>query len=191
MDQNMAICKLIAVLIFTSFFYSFSNAQVSLNSTNLTAKDIILIKYEIFFMKNKNRIVKNSLYKTMIHYQHLSYSVIIDDQDNIKINLNAFMDRSRYKLKKYYPKISDCNIVRNKLITNKHGYSVMNTKNNFMVSEKLIYETIKNNIYNLEKFDEKNIKDSINRTKILINIIHPNKANNISCSGKITQVELR
>ena len=187
----MAICKLIAVLIFTSFFYSFSNAQVSLNSTNLTTKDIILIKYEIFFMKNKNRIVKNSLYKTMIHYQHLSYSVIIDDQDNIKINLNAFMDRSRYKLKKYYPKISDCNIVRNKLITNKHGYSVMNTKNNFMVSEKLIYETIKNNIYNLEKFDEKNIKDSINRTKILINIIHPNKANNISCSGKITQVELR
>ena len=86
----MAICKLIAVLIFTSFFYSFSNAQVSLNSTNLTTKDIILIKYEIFFMKNKNRIVKNSLYKTMIHYQHLSYSVIIDDQDNIKINLNAF-----------------------------------------------------------------------------------------------------
>ena len=187
----MAICKLIAVLIFTSFFYSFSNAQVSLNSTNLTTKDIILIKYEIFFMKNKNRIVKNSLYKTMIHYQHLSYSVIIDDQDNIKINLNAFMDRSRYKLKKYYPKISDCNIVRNKLITNKHGYSVMNTKNNFMVSEKLIYETIKNNIYNLEKFDEKNIKNSINRTKILINIIHPNKANNIICSGRITQVELR
>ena len=40
----MAICKLIAVLIFTSFFYSFSNAQVSLNSTNLTTKDIILIK---------------------------------------------------------------------------------------------------------------------------------------------------
>ena len=186
----MVICKLITVLIFTSFFYSFSNAQVSLNSTNLTTKDIILIKYEIFFMKNKNRIVKNSLYKTMIHYQHLSYSVSIDDQDNIKINLNAFMDRSRYKLKKYSPKISDCNIVRNKLIINKHGYSVTGSIN-YAISEKLIYETIKNNIYNLEKFDEKNIENSINRTKIFINIIHPNKVNNISCSGKITQAELR
>ena len=38
--------------------------------------------------------------------------------------------------------------------------------------------------------DEKNIEQSIKTTNIKINIYHPLRKFNISCSGKITQLEL-
>ena len=38
----------------------------------------------------------------------------IDDLNNTKIIVNAVMDKKRYTTKKYHPKISDCNQIRNK-----------------------------------------------------------------------------
>ena len=76
------------------------------------------------------------------------------------------------------------------MITNKNGYSMFTNKKNYSVSEELLFNQIKKNVYNLNYMDEKNIEQSIKTTNIKINIYHPLRKFNISCSGKITQLEL-
>ena len=76
-------------------------------------------------------------------------------------------------------------------IANKNGYSLFTNKKNYSVSEEILFNTIKKNVYNLVNISEKNIKESINQTNIKINILHPISRFNISCSGKITQLELK
>ena len=46
----------------------------------------------------------------------MKYDVNIDSENNTIININAIMDKNRYlKKKKYKQKITDCNIIRNKI----------------------------------------------------------------------------
>ena len=101
------------------------------------------------------------------------------------------MDRYRYKSKKYFPKLVDCNIVRNRIFFNKFGYTGITRKKNYSLSEIEMREVIKKTIYNLENLDE-SLKDFlIDKTKINVEIIHPIKIKSISCSGNLTDIELR
>ena len=121
----------------------------------------------------------------------INYELKIDRENKTNIIINAIMDKNRYlKKKKYKPRISDCNIVRNKIITNKFGYSPITSKPNYSITEDVLFEYIKNNIFNIQNLNEDEIKSLIKKTTIKINIIHPISKFNINCSGKLSDAEL-
>ena len=189
----MAICKKVFFcFLFTTFFLTSNiKAENNLNNINLTINDLILMKYEIFFLKNQSRIINSRSTGLMVRYQSINYELKIDRENKTNIIINAIMDKNRYlKKKKYKPRISDCNIVRNKIVANKFGYSPITLKPNYSVTEDVLFEYIKNNIFNIQNLNEDEIKHLINKTNIKINIIHPISKFNINCSGKLSDAEL-
>ena len=188
----MEICKKIFFFsIFSVFFFIPITKADNLNNINLTIKDLILIKYEIFFLKNQSRITGSKRVGLMVKYQSINYDVNIDNENNTTIRINAIMDKNRYlKKKKYKPKITDCNIIRNKIVANKFGYNLFTIKPNYSITEEILLENIKNNIFNFQNLNEDQIETLINKSTIKINIIHPIPKFNKSCSGNFSDAKL-
>ena len=187
----MEICKKIFFFsIFLIFFFIPISKADNLNNINIAFKDLILIKYEIFFLKNQSRVI-GSRVGLMVKYQSINYDVNIDNENNTTIRINAIMDKNRYlKKKKYKPKITDCNIIRNKIVANKFGYNLFTLKPNYSITEEILLENIKNNIFNFQNLSEDQIETLINKSTIKINIIHPIPKFNKSCSGNFSDVKL-
>tara|TARA_Y100001936_G_scaffold231047_1_gene254679 strand:- start:397 stop:966 length:570 start_codon:yes stop_codon:yes gene_type:complete len=188
----MEICKkiiLFSILILLSLIqYTKAN---NIKDITPSFKDFILMKYEIFFLKNQSRVLNSKKIGLMVRYQSVNYEIKIDKNNNTKIIINSIMDKNRYlKKKKYKPKISDCNIVRNKIVTNKFGYNPLTLKQNYSVTEDVLFEYIKNNIFNFQNIKEDEIKRFINKTSVTVNIVHPISKFNLSCSGKLSDAQL-
>ena len=147
-------------------------------------------KFNEFFIKNKNRLITLRQMPTMIVYQNIDVRSKFNDQEELIINVKATMDKGRYKKKKYLPKNSDCNSLRNKWLTGLTGYSFFSHKRNYKVSEDDLEQVLKDEIYDIDELTDNEISDLIEKTKIEIEILHPNKLNSISCAGKLTQITL-
>ena len=190
----MEICKILRILIVIIFFTSATHvkSEINLLDKKVSAVDLILLKYEIFLTKSFNRLYKGGgVPQTMILYQYIDSTVKYTEKNGFVVNIYAHMDRIRYtKIKKYSPKISDCNAVRNKIFLNKVGYDFFTQKKNNFVSESELTDIIANRILSLSGISVEDKKKLINDTQIEIKIIHPNKFNSIECRGKINQVEL-
>ena len=190
----MVICKLLRTFIIIIFFTVSSSvkSEINLLDRKVSAVDLILLKYEIFLTKNFNRLYqKSGIPQTMILYQYIDSTVKYNEENGFFVNIYAYMDRRRYtKEKKYSPKISDCNAVRNKIFLNKVGYDLLNQKKNNFVSESEITNIIASRILSLSGISFEDKERIINDTQIEIEIIHPNKFNSIKCNGRINQVEL-
>ena len=188
----MEICKKIFLSsIFLIFFFIPNTKANNLNNINPTIKDMILMKYEIFFLKNQSRVTSSKRAGLMVRYQSINYNVNIDSENNTIIKINAIMDKNRYlKKKKYKPKITDCNIIRNKIVANKFGYNPFTLKPNYSITEEILLENIKNNIFNFQNLNEDQIETLINKSIIKINIIHPISKFNKSCSGNFSDAQL-
>ena len=190
----MEICKISRIIIFIIFF-TFSSSvksEIKLLDIKVSAVDLILLKYEIFLTKNFNRLYKGGgIPQTIIIYQYIDSTVKYNEENGFSVNINAYMDKVRYtKKKKYSPKISDCNAIRNKIFLNKVGYNFLTQKKNNFVSESKLTSTIFSRILNLSGLSVKDKERIINDTQIEIEIIHPNKFHSIKCRGRINQVEL-
>ncbi len=190
----MEICKISRIIIFIIFF-TFSSSvrsEIKLLDIKVSAVDLILLKYEIFLTKNFNRLYKGGgIPQTMIIYQYIDSTVKYNEENGFSVNINAYMDKVRYtKKKKYSPKISDCNAIRNKIFLNKVGYNFLTQKKNNFVSESELTSTISSRILNLSGLSVKDKERIINDTQIEIEIIHPNKFHSIKCRGRINQIEL-
>ena len=83
------------------------------------------------------------------------------------------MNKKRYKSKKYYQKIRDCNEIRNKIFMNKSGYSFFKKTYNNLVNEDTLSLAVKNNILNISSLDSKLTEELLENTFINIEIIHP------------------
>tara|TARA_Y100000768_G_scaffold298913_1_gene232662 strand:- start:213 stop:782 length:570 start_codon:yes stop_codon:yes gene_type:complete len=184
----MKISKVFIILYLLSF-NALNSSEINLSKNYLTIKDFLILKFELFLNNNIKNLFKGAGI-TNIAYQNIDYTVKIDDKDNIEINLDAIMDNQRYKAKKYSPKITDCNQVRNKIFLNKYGYSFLTQKYNNLVNENSLTENLNKTIFNISSIDN-NLKDQIlEKTRIKINIIHPKVVNNLSCSGRLIDNEL-
>ena len=190
----MEICKISRIVIFIIFFSVSSSvkSEINLLDKKVSVVDLILLKYEIFLTKNFNRLYKGGgIPQTMIIYQYIDSTVKYNEENGFFVNINAYMDKVRYtKKKKYNPKISDCNAIRNKIFLNKVGYNLLTQKKNNFVSESELTSTISSRILNLSGLSVKDKERIINDTQIEIEIIHPNKFHSIKCRGRINQVEL-
>ena len=149
------------------------------------------MKYEIFFLKNQPRVMSSKRAGLMVRYQSINYDIKIDKENNTIITINAIMNKNRYlKKKKYKPKISDCNIIRNKIVADKFGYNPFTLKPNYSITEEILFDNIKNNIFNFQNLKQDQIATLINKSSIKINIIHPISKFNKSCSGNLSDAQL-
>jgi hypothetical protein len=185
--KTRLLLSLIFLFIFTTSIYS---QKIDLSKINISVRDYILLKYDLFFLKNKYRLVTNQTLRLMVDYQSMNFNLIVDDQNVFKLKIIAVMNKSRYQKKRYYPKNTDCNIVRNKLFLDKYGYTFWKRKPSYAFDEEDLQNVLINEIYGSENLSEKIIKELIDQTMIEIDIIHPRIDKSIKCSGKITQVIL-
>ena len=188
----MAICRYILITL-SFIFWIFSTSVFAdfekLKKTEITTMDFLLTKFDNFFIKNQHKILDQN--PLNVRYQGINYYVNYEKEKEIKVIIYAVMDKIRYKKKKYFPKLVDCNIIRNKIFYNQFGYSAFLRKKTYSLDEDLMREILKNTIYNLQGLNEE-LKDFlIDKTKISIEIIHPIQSKNRSCSGNISDFELR
>ena len=114
----------------------------------------------------------------------------MDKEDIIIIELDAIMNEGRYTSKKYYPKLKDCNQVRNKIVENKYGYSFFSQNFNNLVNSETLSNSISEQVLNISSLDSNIKKQVLENTKIKINVIHPNQKYSLSCGGKLIDTEL-
>ena len=133
------------------FLLSFFNTKADLNELDknyIPLKDFIFLKYDLFIQKNLVSVIKGGGI-IGIAYQNINYELKFKKNNSLIITFNAVMNKKRYKSKKYFPKTKDCNQIRNKIFTNKYGYSLFSQKTNNLVDKDLISNSITNNILNI------------------------------------------
>ena len=188
----MKIKKILYIVFFTSILnLNLTLAkEIDLSGKFIPLKDFMLLKFDLFLNNNLKNLTSGAGI-THVAYQSIKYDISIDNENKISIKINALMDKNRYKSKKYYPKLSDCNQVRNKIFLNKSGYSFLSQKRNNYVSKENLSFVLNNEILNISLLDEK-IKTKISEnTTIHIAVIHPKPEKSINCSGKLVSDELK
>ena len=163
--------------------------NLNLQGKFIPLKDFVILKYELFFKENaKNVFQGGGVFG--VAYQDIIYDIKIKNDDSIDISINAIMDKERYRSKRYYPKLRDCNQVRNKIFMNKYGYSFLSQSFNNLVNEESLTKEIKNKILNISSLDNEMKNYLLNKTNIKIKILHPKQEKSLSCSGKLLATEL-
>ena len=97
------------------------------------------------------------------------------------------MDKNRYSQKKYIPKISDCNILRNILLYGKYGYNAIFQKRNRFLTNADMEEIFVSRFLNNLSLSEKEKNYILNNTLVRSQIIDPVRGNDIFCTGKIAE----
>ena len=181
----------IKTLIFI-FLLNFSNCfanSLELEKISISLKDFIVLKFDLFMQENTRNVFSGGGVLS-VAYQDINYNLKIDEKDNIKLYIVAHMDKNRYTSKKYYPKLSDCNQIRNKIFLNKYGYSFIKQKFNNQINEEVIKNSLEEKIFNISTLNETLKNQLISNLDIKINVIHSRSEKSLSCGGKITEPEL-
>ena len=180
--------KNVFLIFFIFFFTNLKADNLNLKKNYIPLKDFIILKFDLLFQKNLRNIYSSS--GLMVAYQNLEQEVKIGEKDNINIIINAYMSKKRYSAKKYFPKLSDCNQVRNKLYVNKFGYSFFMQKKNNNVNSANLFNSISEDILDISILDGETKKNILEKTKVKINVIHPESSKSLSCGGNILDPEL-
>ena len=89
--------KLFFVLIFSSSVFA---QKIDLSNVNISVRDFILLKYDLFFLKNKQRLVTGQVLRLMIDYQYVSFDLKVDDNNKFVLRITAVMNKIIYKIKR-------------------------------------------------------------------------------------------
>ena len=96
------------------------------------------------------------------------------------------MSKKRYSQKKYKPRISDCNILRNILLYGKYGYNIFQKRNRTLTSA-VMEETFLSRFLDNLSLSEKEKNYIVDNTLARVQVIDPVRGNDIFCAGKITE----
>ena len=147
--------------------------------------DFILLKIEQRLIQRHSLLGAQPI-ALRVQYQSVGSQVDFSDKDNkITISIVGIMDKKRYSQKKYKPKISDCNIVRNLLLYGKYGYNLIFQKRNTYLTNADMEEIFISRFLNNLSLSKKEKNYIINNTFTRVQIIDPVRGNDISCKGKV------
>ena len=148
--------------------------------------DFILLKIEQRLIQRHGLLGAQPM-ALRIQYQNVGSQVEFSEKESkIIISIIGIMDKKRYSQKKYTPKISDCNILRNILLYGKYGYNIFQKRNKFLTNadmEEIFLSRFLSNLSISEK--EKNF--IIDNTLARVQIIDPVRGNDIFCTGNIIE----
>ena len=177
-------------IIFLSIFFKVNANEINLEKKFPSLKDFLILKFDLYFKENISRVYKGGGF-TSIAFQKIDYKIKINNNDEIKILLNAVMDKKRYSSKKYYPKLKDCIKIRNKILVNKSGYSFIKQEFNNLVSNENLSKSINEKVLNISSLNDDLRQKILNKTVVKINVIHPKLEKNKSCGGRLTDTLLK
>ena len=189
--------KIINVILSPIFIFAFSNFSYSDESfKNLEDKKVPYLDF--FLLKFENKIIRRSQYlRTQLFATRVQYSSIVivvdfdDKRERIITEIYAIMDKIRYTKKKYIPKISDCNQVRNLIFYRKHGYKFFTQKRDPALSTELMIDTFKEIFFDNISFSDKEIDFLLDKMFVDVTILHPVNKKELSCNGKVNDYELK
>ena len=147
--------------------------------------DFVLLKIENRLIQ-RHTLLGPQYFAVRIQYQNIGSEVIFDEEKSkVTISITGVMDKVRYSKKKYKPKISDCNILRNILLYGKHGYSTITQKRNKYLTNGQMNDIFISRFLNNLSLTETEKEYIVNNTLASVLIIDPVRGNDISCTGNV------
>ena len=182
--------KIILTLILV-FFTQISLADSILEELKESKKtsylDFILLKIETRLVQ-RHGLLRSQTMALRIQYQNIGTLVNFSEKESkIIISITGVMDKKRYSQKKYQPKISDCNILRNILIYGKYGYSLILQKRNSYLTNADMEEIFISRFLNNLSLSEKEKVHLLKNTLAKVQIIDPVRGNDIFCKGNVAE----
>ena len=151
--------------------------------------DFILLKIEQRLIQ-RHGLLGAQFMALRIQYQSVGSQVeFSEEKSKITISIIGVMDKKRYSQKKYVPKMSDCNVLRNILLYGKYGYNIFQKRNKYLTNanmEELFLSRFLHNLSLSEKEKDYLLKNTLAR----VQVIDPVRGNDIFCTGNIA-AELR
>jgi len=129
----MGICKklnlflVFFIFLFTNITFA-SDLKKTFENKNVSYLEFILSHLDNKLIIKEQVLMHRSGIQLHILYSAVGHKIEINKKNQIQIYIKGTMDQERYLKKKYRPKISDCNIVRNKIFFNKYGYGFFQKK---------------------------------------------------------------
>tara|TARA_Y100000590_G_scaffold397726_1_gene479459 strand:- start:25 stop:588 length:564 start_codon:yes stop_codon:yes gene_type:complete len=147
--------------------------------------DFILLKIEQRLIQ-RHGLMGAQPFALRIQYQKVGSQVdFVEKESKILISIIGVMDKKRYSQKKYIPKISDCNILRNILLYGKYGYNIIFQKRNKFLTESDMKDIFISRFLNNLSLSEKEKNYITDNTKVKVQVIDPVRGNDIFCSGNV------
>ena len=148
--------------------------------------DFILLKIEQRLIQRHGLLGAQPL-ALRVQYQSVGSQVDFSEKESkIVISIIGVMDKRRYSEKKYIPKISDCNILRNILLYGKYGYNALFQKRNRFLTNADMREIFLSRFLHNLSLSEKEKNYIVDNTLARVQVIDPVRGNDIFCAGKIT-----
>ena len=148
--------------------------------------DFVLLKIEQRLIQ-RHVLLGAQFMAIRVQYQSVGSQVDFSEKDSkITISIIGVMDKRRYSQKKYIPKISDCNVLRNILLYGKYGYNMFQKRNRFLTNADMEEIFLSRFLHNLS-LSEKEKNYIVDNTFARAQIIDPVKGNDIFCTGKVAE----
>ena len=175
----------IILLIFSNNCVAEANFDILKKQKKISYLDFVLLKIENRLIQ-RHTLLGPQYFAVRIQYQDIGSEVSFDEEKSkIIISITGVMDKRRYTKKKYKPKISDCNILRNILLYGKHGYStITQTRNRYLTNDDMNDIFVSRFLNNLS-LNENEKEYIVNNTVVRALIIDPVRGNDIFCSGNV------
>ena len=186
--------RIIFILILTIFLQSNLKANIIEDlkeDKKISYLDFILLKIENKLLQ-RHWVLGAQPMAMRVQYQKVSSQIeYIEKDSKIIISIIGVMDKKRYSKKKYRPKVSDCNILRNLLLYGKYGYNVFFQKRNKYLTVSDMKEIFISRFLNNLSISESEKNNLLNNILVRAKIIDPVRGNDYFCSGKATDSELK
>jgi len=157
------------------------------NKKKTSYLDFILLKIEQRLIQRHSLLGAQPL-AMRVQYQSVGSQVDFSEKDSkIIIGIIGLMDKRRYSEKKYTPKLSDCNILRNLLLYGKYGYNLIFQKRNTFLTNSHMEEIFISRFLNNLSLSDKEKNHILNNTLVKVQVIDTVRGNDIFCNGKIAE----
>ena len=182
--------KIILTIIFLLFTQTTLAASIfdDLKENKKTSYlDFVLLKIEQRLIQ-RHGLLGAQFMAIRVQYQSVGSQVDFSEKDSkIIISIIGVMSKKRYSTKKYTPKISDCNILRNILLYGKYGYNMIFQKRNRYLTNTDMEEIFLSRFLHNLSISDKEKEFIINNTLARVQVIDPVRGKDIVCEGKIAE----
>ena len=173
------------ILFFNKIVLADSNFS-NLKNKKISYLDFVLLKIEGRLIQ-RHGLLGTQVMPLRVQYQSLSSEVNFNKKDSkIIISIRGVMDKSRYSKKKYVPKLTDCNILRNILLYGKQGYNIISKKRNIYLTDDIMKVIFVDKFLNNLSLSQEEKNYILENTLAKVLIIDPVRGNDIFCSGNIS-----
>ena len=174
------------IILFTKICLAASTFDELKEDRKISFLDFILLKIEQKLVQ-RHGLMGAQPFAFRIQYQKIGSQVVFSEKDSkIIISIIGVMSKSRYSQKKYIPKISDCNVLRNILLYGKYGYNIFQKRNRYLTNANMEEIFLSRFLHNLS-LSEKEKNYLVDNTLARVQVIDPVRGNDIFCAGKITE----